>query len=119
MTSVSFIKHLKQVTPAEREDELTKKISVSKDIIAKLLELVKNAEKKNKDLVQQLNEGGITCVRKGFELVGIVFYKGFVLFPSVGKLGNIFVRNIVSYQCFVLFPSVGKPASIFVRNIVS
>ena len=57
MTSVSFIKHLKQVTPAEREDELTKKISVSKDIIAKLLELVKNAEKNNKDLVQQLNEG--------------------------------------------------------------
>ena len=97
MTSVSFIKHLKQVTPAEREDELTKKISVSKDIIAKLLELVKNAEKKNKDLVQQLNEGGITCsVRKGFEHIGIVFYKGFVLFPSVGKLGNIFVRNIVS-----------------------
>mgnify|MGYP002803978355 CR=1 FL=1 len=58
MTSISFIKHLKQVTPAEREDELTKKISVSKDIIAKLLELVKNAEKNNKDLVQQLNEDG-------------------------------------------------------------
>jgi hypothetical protein len=57
MTSISFIKHLKQVTPAEREDELTKKISVSKDIIAKLLELVKKADKNNKDLVQQLNEG--------------------------------------------------------------
>ncbi|XP_028400648.1 E3 ubiquitin-protein ligase BRE1B-like [Dendronephthya gigantea] len=58
MTSISFIKHLKQVTPAEREDELTKKISASRDIIAKLLELVKNAEKNNKDLVQQLNEEG-------------------------------------------------------------
>jgi hypothetical protein len=30
---------------------------VSKDIIAKLLELVKKADKNNKDLVQQLNEG--------------------------------------------------------------
>jgi hypothetical protein len=57
MTSISFIKHLKQVTPAEREDELTKKISVSRDIIAKLLELVKNADKNTKDLIQQLNEG--------------------------------------------------------------
>jgi hypothetical protein len=65
MTSISFIKHLKQVTPAEREDELTKKISASRDIIAKLLELVKNADKNNKDLVQQLNEGNTMNV--GFQ----------------------------------------------------
>ena len=30
------------------------------------------------------------------------------MFPSVDKVGNIFVRNVVSYQCFVIFPSVGK-----------
>ena len=48
-----------------------------------------------------------------------VSYQCFVMFPSVGKLDNIFVRNIVSYQCFVMFPSVGKPDNIFVRNIVS
>ena len=57
VTSISFIKHLKQLTPAEREDELAKKISTSKDIIAKLLELVQNAQKTSKDLVQQLTEG--------------------------------------------------------------
>ena len=57
MTSISFIKHLKQVTPAEREDELAKKIAAYKDILAKLLELVKNAETTNKDLVQQLTGG--------------------------------------------------------------
>ena len=57
MTSISFIKHLKQVTPAEREDELAKKIATYKDILAKLLELVKNAETTNKDLMQQLTGG--------------------------------------------------------------
>ena len=57
VTSISFIKHLKQVTPAEREDELAKKIAAYKDILAKLLELVKNAETTNKDLVQQLTGG--------------------------------------------------------------
>ena len=57
VTSISFIKHLKQVTPAEREDELAKKIATYKDILAKLLELVKNAETTNKDLMQQLTGG--------------------------------------------------------------
>lgn len=59
MTSISFINHLKQVTPAEREDELTKKISASRDIIAKLLELITNANKNNKELIAKLNEGNV------------------------------------------------------------
>ena len=57
VTSISFIKQLKQVTPAEREEELAKKITASKDILAKLLEFVQNAEKTSKELVQQLTEG--------------------------------------------------------------
>ena len=57
VTSISFIKQLKQVTPAERDEELAKKITASKDILAKLLEFVQNGEKTSKELVQQLTEG--------------------------------------------------------------
>ena len=74
MTSISFIKHLKQVTPAEREDELTKKISASRDIIAKLLELVKNADKNNKDLIQQLSGGNcMVIVVLNFAMYATIF----------------------------------------------
>ena len=62
------------------------------------------------------------AVRLYFEKPGcrnIISYQRFVMFSSVDKLGDIFVRNIVSYQCFVLFSSVDKLGNIFVRNIVS
>ena len=40
------------------------------------------------------------------------------MFSSVDKLGNIsVVRNIVSCKCFVMFPSVVKLGNIFVENI--
>ena len=38
----------------------------------------------------------------------ILSYQWFVMFPIVGKIGNISVINVVSYQCLVMFLSVSR-----------